>query len=328
MHEVILRTEGLTKRFGSFQAVTGLNLEVWQEDIYGFLGLNGAGKTTTIRMLLSLIKPSAGKIYLYGQDISKSYLKIMPDIGALVEIPAFYSYLSGRANLNLLARLAGLKYTRDKINQLLDWVGLTGRADDKVRTYSQGMRQRLGIAQALLPVTMRDAGCRMRNNPLVILDEPTNGLDPQGIVHIRNLIKRLNREYNITFLISSHLLPEMELVCNRVGVIKEGKLIIQGKIQELVAQSAGEYNLKLKAQPLDSALGLINHLTWIEKTELVPDKEEIYLKCPLERWAELNCLLVNSNIRVSELTPIVKRLEEYFIPLVGDSSLESRAEAR
>ncbi|MFH1232044.1 MAG: ATP-binding cassette domain-containing protein [Planctomycetota bacterium] len=238
---VILRTENLCRRFGRFPAVEQLSLEIYSGDIYGFLGLNGAGKTTTIRMLLRLIKPDSGKIFIYGKDLNDSYLEIMHYLGGLVEIPAFYPYLSARQNLLLLARLRMLtskSLVNSVVDNLLSAVGLKERADDRIRTYSQGMRQRLGIAAALLPafIPAKNFGY----SPLIILDEPTNGLDPQGIADIRNLIKKLNREQNVTFFISSHLLSEMELLCNRVGIIRNGRLIISEDLRKLLKEEGIE----------------------------------------------------------------------------------------
>jgi ABC-2 type transport system ATP-binding protein len=239
MKQIAIRTENLSRRFGRFPAVQDLSLEIYAGDIYGFLGLNGAGKTTTIRMLLRLLKPDAGKIFVYGNDLDAAYLEIMNYLGGLVETPTFYPYLSGRENISLFARLRMLK-SRDLINSivndLLALVGLKERADDKIHIYSQGMRQRLGIASALLPCFIPN----LSKSPIVILDEPTNGLDPQGISDIRNLIQKLNQEKKITFLISSHLLSEMELLCNRVGIIRNGKLIISEDLQTLLKQEGVE----------------------------------------------------------------------------------------
>lgn len=241
MTNVILRTENLCRRFGKFPAVENLSLEIYSGDIYGFLGLNGAGKTTTIRMLLRLLKPDSGKIFIHGKDISNSYLEIMHYVGGLVEIPAFYPYLSARQNLLLLTRLrmvTSKSLINSIIDNLLSAVGLKERANDKIRTYSQGMRQRLGIAAALLPAFIPIKNSNY--SPLIILDEPTNGLDPQGIADIRNLIKKLNQEQNVTFFISSHLLSEMELLCNRVGIIRNGKLVISEELQKLLKEEGIE----------------------------------------------------------------------------------------
>lgn len=241
MTDIVLKTENLSRHFGKFPAVENLSLEIHSGDIYGFLGLNGAGKTTTIRMLLRLIKPDAGRIFMYGKDLNDSYLEIMNYVGGLVELPTLYPYLSAQQNLYILLRL---RFIEDKsvinrvIDELLSAVGLTDRRNDRIRTYSQGMRQRLGIAAALLPAFLPQIGPTYK--PLIILDEPTNGLDPQGIYDVRNLIQSLNQKAGVTFLISSHLLSEMELLCNRVGIIRNGKLIIQEELNKLLKEEGIE----------------------------------------------------------------------------------------
>jgi len=241
MTDIILKTENLSRHFGRFPAVENLSLNIYKGDIYGFLGLNGAGKTTTIRMLLRLIRPESGKISIFDKDLNSDYLEIMSSIGGLVEIPAFYPYLSARDNLLILTRLrmispSSLRYSI--VDELLSAVGLKGRADDRIRTYSLGMKQRLGVAGALLPAFIPQ---RIPNQtPLIILDEPTNGLDPQGIADIRNLIKKLNKEKEVTFFISSHLLSEMELLCNRVGILRQGKLVISEDLAKLLKEEGIE----------------------------------------------------------------------------------------
>jgi ABC-type multidrug transport system ATPase subunit len=303
---MILKTESLSKHFGSFIAVNNLNLEVFENDIYGFLGLNGAGKTTTLRLLLGLISPSGGRIQVFGQAFRSHYLTIMQQVGALVEIPAFYSYLSAYENLNLLARLSGT-IKKEELDDLLSRVGLATRAHDKVRAYSQGMRQRLGIAQALLPVIMNPASMPK----LVMLDEPTNGLDPQGIVEIRQLIKEFHETQHVTFIISSHLLTEIESLCNRVGIIKQGQLVAQGAINELLQGSAVPY-ARLQVNPLAQAQSLIKQLPWVSDSQIMADNV-LEIKCAVERLAELNAYLVGHNIQVSQLTPRQPDLEEYFM---------------
>lgn len=314
MNTIVLQTEKLCKRFGRLKVVNELNLEVHQGDIYGFLGLNGAGKTTTIRMLLRLIKPNAGRIWLYEKELKRHYLKIMQSVGALVEIPVFYSYLSGRQNLKILAGMSFRPNGNKHINEVLDWVGLTSRADDKVRAYSQGMRQRLGIAQALL-VTSYKLQVTSNGSPLIILDEPTNGLDPQGIADIRNLIKRLNQKQGITFFISSHLLSEIELLCNRVGIIKQGNLVVQGEVDKLLQEVS---MLRLKVAPLDKAIPLIKGLSWCSEVESRPtlSGEEIIVRCPIDKASDLNKYLVQHNIQVAQIAPHGRSLEEYFISLM------------
>lgn len=303
---LILKTENLSKHFGRFPALSNLNLEVQQGDIYGFLGLNGAGKTTTLRLLLRLIAPSRGKIWILEQDLKRHQLAIMSRVGALIETPAFYSYLSGRANLVLLARLGG-HFKNDIITDLLTRVGLIDRADYKVNTYSQGMKQRLGIAQALLPCLLDQSS----GPKLVMLDEPTNGLDPQGVVQIRNLIKQLHETHNVSFVISSHLLTEIELLCNRVGVIKQGQLVVQGTIQELLQGTTPAY-VRLHVTPLDQTKKLIKQLDWVQELVVISESE-LKVRCVPERLAELNAYLVRHNIKVSELTLERKGLEEFFM---------------
>jgi len=313
MDEVILKTEGLSKRFRGFQAVNQLNLDLYKGDIYGFLGLNGAGKTTTIRMLLGLIKPSKGKICFYGKEFLCSRLEILKSVSALVEIPIFYSYLSGFENLKLLASVAGINANKEYLSMILEYCGLASRANDKVKSYSQGMRQRLGIAQALIgQIPVNGAGKKYPS--LIILDEPTNGLDPQGIVDMRNLIKKLNKEYQITFLISSHLLSEIELLCNRVGIIKKGSLVAQGLINNLITDSKAG-NIKIKVVQLDKALDVINSLDWVKVTGFNKLDNEIIARCDVDKTGELNKQLVNNQVLVTELTS-TKKLEEYFISLM------------
>lgn len=225
---MLLLTEDLGKRFGKRWAVSGVNFQVEKGDILGLLGPNGAGKSTIIRMLTGLIQPTTGTIRFRDREYRK-----MPreNIRALIEVPAFYEYLSGWENLKIIGQLSGLK-DYERILDSLHKVGLYERRNDKVKTYSQGMKQRLGIAQAI-----------MDKADLVILDEPTNGLDPKGIREIRELIRELNRKEGITFIISSHLLLEIEGLCNRIVILQEGKIMAQGLIKELLepGQSLEDY---------------------------------------------------------------------------------------
>ncbi|MGH9823690.1 MAG: ABC transporter ATP-binding protein, partial [Blastocatellia bacterium] len=224
MSEPVLETQALTKKFGRRYAVDGLCLQVLRGDIFGFLGQNGAGKSTTIRMVLGLVRPTSGKITLLGADMGRVPLKALRRTGAIVESPAFYDRLSGRQNLRMLSAMSGGAAPK-KIDEILDIVGLRARAADPVRVYSHGMRQRLGIAQALLP-----------DPEFVILDEPTDGLDPQGIHEVRSLITRLRDDMGLTVLLSSHMLHEVEQICNRVAIIDQGKMLYQGTIEEIVGK--------------------------------------------------------------------------------------------
>jgi len=222
----IISVSHLSKQFGNIQAVNDLSFTVNEGDVYGFLGQNGAGKSTTIRMLLTLIAPTAGAINIFDKKLSTHRSEILSNIGAVIEKPDLYKYLNAYDNLSIFARMSGIKVTRQLLMNQLQMVGLADRAKDKVKTFSQGMKQRLGIAVALV-----------HNPALIILDEPTNGLDPQGIADIRNLIMRLSKEMGKTVLISSHLLSEIEVIANRMIIIHKGKKIIEGNVAELLDPS-------------------------------------------------------------------------------------------
>lgn len=298
-----LQTERLTKRFGARTAVDGLTMRVEWGDIYGFLGPNGAGKSTTLRMLLRLIRPTSGLIKFPVRQSNWEYLQARSRIGAIVETPAFYDNFSGRRNLQLLASLSG-GVNAKRVDEVLDIVGLRERGRDPVRVYSYGMRQRLGIAQALLPTP-----------ELIILDEPTNGLDPQGIQETRQLIRRLRDEFKLTVLLSSHLLTEVEQVCNRVGIIHEGRLLYEGAPETLLAPpsrfAVRVDDLSAAAELLTKELGIpINkNGAGILRIDADPDRIPV-----------LNAALVERGINVYELTPIKETLEEAFLRLIENGS--------
>lgn len=230
--EYIVKTKNLTKKFGREIVVTGLDMEIRKGEIYGFLGPNGAGKTTTIRMLLGLMKPTYGNIKIFQQDLNKERIKILKNVGSLVEDPSYYPHLTARENLEALRKILGVKKSR--IDEVLDIVQLTDVGNKRVKGYSLGMKQRLGIAASLL------------NNPkLLILDEPTNGLDPSGIIEIRNLIKRLASESGITIIISSHMLSEIDQLATKVGIISKGRLIFQDSIDVMRRYAKQTISLKV-----------------------------------------------------------------------------------
>lgn len=294
----VLQTEGLSKSFGTFKAVQDLNLQVQEGDLYGFLGGNGSGKTTTMRMILRLIRPTAGRVQLFGKDVQANFIEVMKQVGALVELPAYYPYLSAVKNLEIL-RLASGGVAPSRIPEVLEMVGLGPRMNDRVGTYSQGMRQRLGIAMAFLAQPR-----------LVFLDEPTNGLDPHGINQIRHVIKEMNKRDGVTFVISSHLLHEIELTCNRVGMIKAGKLILQDKLDAVIARTVD--GLHIGCDKKDVAIKLLQSQEWIKKVQ----EEEtglIRISCPKERFAQVNAILAANGVTVSELTPARQTLEEFFL---------------
>ncbi|MGY0374756.1 ABC transporter ATP-binding protein [Clostridium sp. JNZ J1-5] len=236
MKEKKLQAINLTKKIGGRTIINDLSFEIEEGDICGFLGPNGSGKTTTIRMITGLISPTKGEILISGNNVAKDRRTALIKLGAIVESPIFFPYMSGRKNLQNLARLnpnMTRKKQLGKVEEVLDIVGLQDRAKDKVKTYSLGMKQRLGIAQALL------------NNPdIVILDEPSNGLDPMGMRELRELVLKLQEEKGITFFISSHLLDELQQMCNKLIVIREGRLIWQGLTKELLAKSHGSNRLE------------------------------------------------------------------------------------
>ncbi|MGC4100217.1 ABC transporter ATP-binding protein [Ferruginibacter sp.] len=219
----LIRVQHLTKKFKDLTAVDDLSFTVNEGDIYGFLGQNGAGKSTTIRMLLSLIRPTSGEITIFDKNLFTHRGEILQQAGAVIEKPDLYKYLSAYQNLYLFAKLSGIKVNRNIIMEQLEMVGLAQRAESKVKTFSQGMKQRLGIAVALI-----------HNPKLIVLDEPTNGLDPQGIADMRNLILRLSREMGKTVVVSSHLLSEIEIVANRILIINKGRKIVEGNASELL----------------------------------------------------------------------------------------------
>lgn len=303
MTEPILQTEGLTKRFGARTAVDRLSVRVERGDIYGFLGPNGAGKSTTLRMLLGLIKPTAGVIRFPMRASSWKYLRARDHIGSIIETPAFYENVSARRNLQLLASLSG-GVTLKRVEQVLEIVDLRARAHEPVRVYSYGMRQRLGIAQALLPTP-----------ELVVLDEPTNGLDPQGIQQVRQLIRRLRDDFRITVLLSSHLLAEIEQLCNRLGIIHEGRLLYEGEPDALIAPA---HTYRLRVDQLSAATLLLSN----DSTVTVSRNGADYLnvEANAERIPVVNALLVAHGIKVYEITPVQQSLEEAFLGLTTNTS--------
>ncbi len=301
--EVVLRTDGLSKKFGKRWAAKDLNLEVHRGDIFGFLGPNGAGKSTTIRMILTLLTPTAGSIEIFEKDLHRNRSSVLSRVCGIVEKPDFYLYLSAYRNLEIfgsMTRAVG----RDEIMEALDMVGLKSRAFEKVKTFSHGMKQRLGIAQALLT-----------KPELIILDEPTSGLDPQGMKEVRELIKKLSLENGMTIFLSSHLLSEVELVATRMAVINRGELIVQGSVSELLEREATEYAIQVS--PLDAAIKLIGTLSWAEV--LSAENNRIEVRVGLGHASELNRLLVTSHIEVSSFFPH-RTLEDYFLKITEGTS--------
>lgn len=298
MSDAVLETEDLTKRFGRRVAVADLSMRVERGNIFGFLGQNGAGKSTTIRMVLGLVRPTSGRVRLLGHDMAKHPLWALARTGAIVETPAFYESYSGLQNLRLLAAMSG-GVDQKRLNQVLDIVGLRARANDKVRVYSHGMKQRLGIAQALLPTP-----------EVIILDEPTDGLDPQGIHEVRALIRRLRDELNLTVLLSSHLLNEVEQTCDRVAIIDHGRLLYQGTIKALIDE---EKTVKLTVDRIEEAYAILSADPALAVSR--NGTQSLYVKMADDRIPDVNRLLVERGIRVMELSPQRETLEQVFLRL-------------
>ncbi len=321
---VVLRTEQLTKHFGSLPAVSNLNLEVRRGDVFGLLGPNGSGKTTTLGMILGLIWPTAGRVFLFGNPMTDDRARraALQRIGAIVEQPAFYPYLTGRENLLGVATFAGLPtdaITRARIDEVLVQVGLASRARDAYNKYSLGMKQRLGIAAALLT-----------NPELIVLDEPTNGLDPAGMVEVRALIGQLAQR-GITVLLSSHLLHEVQQVCTRVAILKQGVLLAQGAVADLLASQIGIQLGFSQPELLQKAASVLQEAAkttapWLRGTRYIqpepgawvpPGGWLLLVDAPLERAPDINALLGAQGVYAAEIRRREASLEQFFLALTA-----------
>jgi ABC-2 type transport system ATP-binding protein len=301
----IIEISHLAKHYGSFHAVRDLNLTVEQGDVYGFLGPNGAGKSTTIRMMMSLIRPTSGDIRIFGQSLNEHRSEILRRVGAIVERPDFYNYLSARRNLELLGRLSGADVSKANVNRVLGIVGLGERAESKVKTFSHGMKQRLGLAQALI-----------HNPDLIVLDEPSTGLDPQGMVDMRDLILELAHDHKKTVFLSSHILPEVELTANRMVIINRGKTIIEGSVQELL--NAGRLKVTIETTDVPRALEVLRATPdgeWIQSST----DQEIIIMLNRQDIPSVVASLATADIPLRAVTP-VRSLEEYFISLTRETA--------
>jgi len=296
----IIEIKSLCKMFGQFRAVGNLDLTVHKGDIYGFLGPNGAGKSTTIRMLLSLISPTSGEISVFGKSLATNRNEILRRIGAIVEKPDFYLYLTAEQNLRFLGKLSGLDIQTKLIHQALDQVGLLDRANSKVKTFSYGMKQRLGIAQALI-----------HDPELIILDEPTNGLDPVGVKEIRELILRLKSDHNKTIFLSSHILPEVELIANRMVIINKGSAIIEGSVHDLL--NSGMLTVSFSVDDTQRSQQLI-HESQLAQSFLGITEHHLLMKLSKERIADCTSFLVEHDIAIDGISS-TRSLEEYFLSI-------------
>lgn len=305
MSDAVLETELLSKRYRGRMAVNGLSLAVKQGEIYGFLGRNGAGKSTTLRMILGLVWPTSGTIRVAGKAVRPGRRRSEWPVGAIVESPIFYDYLPARTNLELLASLSG-GASPVRIDRVLDLVGLSARSRDPVGVYSHGMRQRLGLAQALLP-----------NPRLVILDEPLDGLDPNGIRELRQVMLDIVRDGGVTIMYSSHILSEVELTCDRVLVIHEGNRLYEGPTQELMA---GTSNVRLRLASGD-ATDVLGRLEFVGSRERVDSTWTLAMDH--KRVPDLNRALVGAGLEVLELAPVRRSLEDVFLALTSGGAAGS-----
>jgi len=312
--EVIISTNRLTKAYGKLVAVNDLHIQVMRGDVFGFLGPNGAGKSTTIRMLLGLIRPTAGRAILFGMDTAYQMPGILRHVGAIVETPVFYPYLSGIDNLRVVAAASGMvsgRANQRRVEEVLDLVEIKAQARVAYRKYSLGMKQRLGIASALLT-----------DPELVVLDEPTNGLDPAGMYEIRQLLQRL-AALGKTIFISSHLLNEVQQVCNRVAILQKGNLIKQGNVQELLHDQeqvlvylSADEELERARQTLEQAR--VRGADWIGALYIEKDRQLrdfLRVAASTAHSAEINRLLGQNEIFAAELHPYEGSLEDVFFQL-------------
>ncbi len=300
MGQNIVEVEGLSKSFASFEAVKHISFQIEKGSVYGFLGQNGAGKSTTMRMLLSLIQPNSGNIRIFGKPLKGNEKSILSNIGAIIEKPDTYGYLSGYDNLKIFSKIFSRPTSLSALDVLLEKVGLKGRGKDKVKSYSQGMKQRLGIAIALL------------NDPdFIMLDEPTNGLDPQGITEIRNLIGHFSKNEGKTILVSSHLLNEIEMVADSMIILHKGEKIAEGKVQQLLDPT--KTIVTIETSNLQGAMNLIQNSNWSNK---LASNNELRFEMDKEEIPLLVKSLVEHDIPVSNVQSN-HSLENYFLKLTN-----------
>ena len=295
--DALVEVSGLTKRYGDTLAVDGVDLTVLPGEVYGFLGPNGAGKTTTLRILTGLIAPTSGDVRVLGGKPGQA--EVLGRTGSMIESPAFYPYLSGLDNLRLLAEYAGV--ARRRIDEVLELVDLADRAKDRFSTYSLGMKQRLGVAAALL-----------KDPELVILDEPTNGLDPAGMRDMRRLIRELGTGGR-TVLLSSHLLGEVQQICDRVGIINSGRMVAEHNVNEL----RGEQELVVRADPKEQAQAILTRFGTVHQYD-----DTLRVAVDSSRAAEVNSVLVGAGIAVSELHMTERALEDIFFELTTEEKAD------
>lgn len=305
--EIVLDVQNVSKMIGGRTIVKDVSFQIQKSEIFGFLGPNGAGKTTTIRMLVGLIRPTSGQIYIGGYHLQDEFLQAIRQIGCIVENPELYPYLTGRENLEHFARMIdGIE--SDRIQKVIQQVELDHRIDDPVKTYSLGMKQRLGIAQALLG-----------NPQLLILDEPTNGLDPAGIRELRSFIRKIVDEEGVSVFISSHILHEIQLICDRVAIIHEGQILKTARVDQLTNHTQVEWSLS----PLDQGAQLLKKLPYVHHIEIQENQKRIFAQMPHDKIAETNQRLVENQIQVLKIHPYQLTLEDIFLEITGGDSAAS-----
>jgi len=298
---VIIRARGITKTFGKeITAVDGLSFTVEAGQVYGFLGQNGAGKSTTIRMLLTLVRPSSGDIEIFGMNLARHRKEILQKTGAIIERPDLYKYLTALENLQIFAKMSGVKLSEKELMDQLAMIGLAERAHSKVRTYSQGMKQRLGIAIALV-----------HNPELIVLDEPTNGLDPQGIADVRKLILHLSNDLKKTLLVSSHLLGEMEMIADSMLIIDKGKKVVEGRTCDLL--NPDKIQVEILTDDKQRTLDLISTTKWLGNL-LSSSNGSILLEMQRSNIPDLNRFLVEHGVNIFSLRP-KHSLEDFFLSI-------------
>jgi ABC-2 type transport system ATP-binding protein len=297
-NEKVIEIEDLSKQFREVKAVDNLSLTVYKGDVFGFLGPNGAGKSTTIRMLVSLINPTNGKIKIFGKDLKTNRIDILKHLGAIVEKPDFYGYLSAYKNIEILGKLSQTDVSNKRIMEVLELVGLEKRYKSKVKTFSHGMKQRLGLAQALL-----------HDPDLIILDEPTTGLDPQGMKEVRDLLLYLSNEKKKTIFISSHILYEIELIANRMIIINKGTKVVEGYVEDLL--NSNNLKVSIEVNDIEKAKAIINSSFWNGRIESSASNKLIF-SLTNDEIPKVNRFLVENNIEVSAVVP-TRSLEQYFL---------------
>ncbi len=303
MAEKIIEVKKLARHFGKFKAIEEVSFDVFQGDVFGFLGPNGAGKSTTIRSILTLIKPTAGEIYVFGKELNRHRNFILGKIGCIVEKPDFYRYLSAEKNLQIFGRISGADISKSRIGEMLEFVGLKGREKDKLGGFSHGMKQRLGIAQALL-----------HDPELIILDEPTTGLDPQGIIDIRNLILQLKNERNKTVVLSSQILSEIELIANRMVIINKGRSVVQGIVSDLLHSEdlvvAFEVDDPVKARQI-----AVNNFPENEISRI--EDKSIRIHLAKDNIPQITKAFMENGISIYSIES-KRKLEDYFLKLINN----------